>query len=125
MNPNEPKYPFRAMSQELIDEYEKDRKDPHNTTTRRLTLLWMTDRINHVSNWRPGIHSPIQCYSYINDLVSKWLNEGVLEKDYIPNEYPQYFMTTDPDNIIMIIQREMKQYSEMWKAITDKEKINV
>ena len=105
-----------ALTQETIDERKKDREDPNNITTRRLTSIWMCKMISISSNWLPGINSPLHCYDYINQLVCNIKSNNITTDYCIPNEYCDYFLTTDPDIIKRIIQDELRYHLELWSA---------
>lgn len=105
-----------ALTQETIDERKKDREDPNNITTRRLTSIWMCKMISISSNWRPNIISALQCYDYINQLICNIKNHNITSDYCIPNEYCDYFLTTDPDIIKRIIQDELRYHLELCSA---------
>lgn len=105
-----------AFTQETMDKYKKDREDLNNVTIRRLTSIWMCKMISMSSNWRPGINSPLHCYDYINQLVCNIKSNNITTDYCIPNEYCDYFLTTDPDIIKRIIQDELRYHLELWSA---------
>ena len=105
-----------APTQEAMDEYKKDREDPNNVTTRRLTSIWVCKMLSITSNWYPGIRSALHCYDYINQLVCNIKNDNVSTDYCISKEYCDYFLTTDPDMIKKIIYDELKIHSELWIA---------
>lgn len=102
-----------ALTQEAIDEYKKNREDLNNVTTRRLTSIWMCKMLSIAGNWRPSISSTLHCYDYINQLVCDIKNDNISTDYCIPNEYCDYFLTTDPDIIKKIIHNELMYYSEL------------
>lgn len=108
-----------TLTQEIIDERKKDREDPNNITTRRLTSIWMCKMISISSNWRPNISSALHCYDYINQLVCNIRTDNTSQDYCVSNEYCDYFLTTDPDIIKRIIQDELRYYSELWVVRQD------
>lgn len=103
-----------APTQETMNKYKKDREDSNNITTRRLTSIWMCKMLSITHNWRPGVISALHCYDYINQLVCNIKNHNITSDYCIPNEYCDYFLTTDPDIIKEIIYNELRCHSELW-----------
>lgn len=87
--------------------------DTNQITTRRLATLYVAMFLDDESKSRPKLSNMYKCYKYINDICDSC--EGVTQ------EYVNWFMVTDPDEILRLIGMVFSLYYEKLKIFNDKD----
>lgn len=87
--------------------------DLNQITTRRLATLYVAMFLDDDGKSWPKLSNMYKCYKFINDICDAC--EGVTQ------EYVNWFMATDPDEILRLIGMVFSLYYEKLKIFKDKD----
>lgn len=106
------------ITEEEMENRKKEREDPGNITTRRLTSIYMSKMMKLNQNWCPNFENVYKCYEYINEIVVhiEQKDQDIINEFCVGTDYCDYFLTTDPDVIKRIINEELNYYATLWHS---------